>query len=424
MKMRKELNNKGFSLVELLIATMILGIVVVPLLHSFVVSAQTAARSGKLGDAVLASENIAEGVEAVTISELFNTSNISNYIPGASGQQLYKLEGGTYTPLAAGDTPSAPSHLGMQVQAGSSVFNAMVTLDPDVYSTEDDDGLNDMLLADYSNMDAAFVQTRDGDDPDLIAWSNFKVKADTRYGMLWDEASAEPVRTMTLTIDEYKPAVADEQPEAVPAASTLQKVSAKLELDYAYTFRYTEVDEETQESTTETDTIAADTITYELIPQGFSVAGNSPLPNLYLIYYPLYETDSVTNDIIRIENKVALPFKIFLVKQRDSDLRCELQYHASLQQYVPAGTDSGNYAVVYSNIREAFTNRDTQLVGVDYRIYRGNYFSVAGEFGGTEGDLVSKSARDRIFKTTVEIYDSADTTFTTPIHTFHSTKLQ
>ena len=53
MKLRKELNNKGFSLVELLIATIILGIVVAPLLHTFVVSAKTAARGSQLGDAVL-----------------------------------------------------------------------------------------------------------------------------------------------------------------------------------------------------------------------------------------------------------------------------------------------------------------------------------------------------------------------------------
>ena len=33
---RKQLNNEGFSLVELLIAIVILSIIVVPLLHSFI----------------------------------------------------------------------------------------------------------------------------------------------------------------------------------------------------------------------------------------------------------------------------------------------------------------------------------------------------------------------------------------------------
>ena len=38
---KRQLNNEGFSLVELLIAIVILSIIVVPLLHSFVTSART-----------------------------------------------------------------------------------------------------------------------------------------------------------------------------------------------------------------------------------------------------------------------------------------------------------------------------------------------------------------------------------------------
>lgn len=37
---RRQLNNEGFSLIELLIAIVILAIIVVPLLHSFVTSAR------------------------------------------------------------------------------------------------------------------------------------------------------------------------------------------------------------------------------------------------------------------------------------------------------------------------------------------------------------------------------------------------
>ena len=42
---RRQLNNEGFSLIELLIAIVILSIIVVPLLHSFVTSARTNAKS-------------------------------------------------------------------------------------------------------------------------------------------------------------------------------------------------------------------------------------------------------------------------------------------------------------------------------------------------------------------------------------------
>ena len=56
MKMRKELNNKGFSLVELLIATVILAIIVAPLLHSFVTSANTTVKSRQMGNVTLLSQ--------------------------------------------------------------------------------------------------------------------------------------------------------------------------------------------------------------------------------------------------------------------------------------------------------------------------------------------------------------------------------
>jgi prepilin-type N-terminal cleavage/methylation domain-containing protein len=69
MKMRKELNNKGFSLVELMIATVILAIIVAPLLHSFVTAAHTTVKSRQMGDATLASENIAEAVEVAPLKE-------------------------------------------------------------------------------------------------------------------------------------------------------------------------------------------------------------------------------------------------------------------------------------------------------------------------------------------------------------------
>ena len=84
-KMRKELNNKGFSLVELLIATVILAIIVAPLLHTFVTAATTTVRSQKMGDATLASENLAETVEATDLYTLLN----ENSFPTAASKALY-----------------------------------------------------------------------------------------------------------------------------------------------------------------------------------------------------------------------------------------------------------------------------------------------------------------------------------------------
>jgi len=409
MKMRKELNNKGFSLVELLIATVILAIVVAPLLHTFVTAASTTARSRQLGDATLLSENIAETVEATPLTQLFNEPDPGKYFAGAATKNLYSYSGGTYT-LGADPAVTDCYYLGVQgVQAGSSTFNAMITLDASAYRTAAGDGINDVAITDYSNMDAVYAQSRDADDPDALGWASFQDKANALHSD-WSQASARPVRTMTLEVTEVD-----------------EKVFARLHFDYRYSYRYTVVDDLTGEITTHSGSLDSDTISYDLLAQGYSLASNGgKLPNIYVIYYPLYGEDAVTNDIIKIENKIVEPFNLFLVKARGDDLTGEPQYHASVEQYVPAGTDQSKFAVIYSNIREDLSNslNHSPLTGVNYRIYRGDFFSRVGYFAGEHGDLVSKTDRNRIFEVTVDIFDAADTTFTTPIHTFKSTKLQ
>lgn len=411
MKMRRELNNKGFSLVELLIATVILAIVVAPLLHTFVTAANTTARSRQMGDATLVSKNIAEKVEASTLSDLFNEPDPSKHFAGATAKKLYKYSGGVYS---EGADPAVTDcyYLGVKgVQAGSSTFNAMITFDAGAYRTADPNtySINDVAVTDYSNMDAVYAQSQDADDPDALGWASFVDKANALHSD-WSQASAKPVRTMTLEVTEVD-----------------EKIFARLHFDYEYSYRYTEIDDVTGEATTHSGTLDSDTISYDLLAQGYSTALNGgKLPNIYVIYYPLYGDDAVSNDIIRIENDIAEPFNLFLVKARGADLSDEPQYHATVEQYLPSGANQSDFAVVYSNIREDLSNslNNTPLTGVSYRIYRGQFFSRTGYFAGEHGDLVSKTDRNRIFEVTVDLYAADDTDFTTPIHTFRSTKLQ
>ena len=410
MKMRKELNNKGFSLVELLIATVILGIVVTPLLHSFVTAASTTVRSRQIGEATLLGENVAELVETTALNDL-DVLFDDPYFNGVTND-TYSL-----------DTSTGIYSLSAQnVRTGSSAFNVKITVDPSAYQTGT--GINDVKISDYSNMDAIFAQSLDVDNPDLLSWSDFQREADRIHeNGEWEASTVEPVRTMTLDITED---------------TSTGKINVVLNMDYSYTYSYTFFDEETGASVGATNTITVGPYRYDLMSQGFSPATNGRLPNIYVMYYPLYESGRV-NDIIKINNMVggvAQPFKIFLVKEAADDPYLESKedaYNATLEQYVPAGTPESNYAVVYSNIRENLKNERNLRDQVTYLIYRGNYFSVKGRFGGDNpsndpdykgGDLVSKTERNRLFDVTVEIFDAKDDSFTTPIHTAHATKLQ
>ena len=413
MKMRKELNNKGFSLVELLIATVILAIIVAPLLHSFVTSANTTVKSRQMGNVTLASENIAEVVEVASWRDLRSErTDADTYFAGATEKALYSYDGSTYTKT----TYSAEDdcyYLGVKgIQAGSSTFNAMIKLDADEYGAGGEVNINDVKLADYSNMDAVYAQSRDADDPDSLGLASFQSNANDAYSDWWLPSGTQPVRTITLEVTQQRN----------------NKIYASVTFQYRYKFYYnvTETVNGVEEVNAYPAELSSDPIRYELLSQGFATDGNK-VPNIYLMYYPIYGDDGEINDIIQIRNRIAKPFKLFLVKERGDDLSDELDYKATVAQFLPSTLGEGDApAMIYSNIAEDLSNdlNRAPLLGVNYRIYTGNYFSRPGDFEGEHGDLVSKSGRNRMFEVTVQLFDAADDTFTTPLHTFRSTKLQ
>ena len=409
MKMRKELNNKGFSLVELLIATVILAIIVAPLLHSFVTAANTTVKSRQMGDVTLASENIAEAVEAAPLTELLSSGvSASKYFAGATGKSLYSYDGSTYTEITNPSTANC-YYLGVQgVKAGSSTFNAMIKLDANEYRNGSS-GINDVDLTDYSNMDAVYAQGMVASNPDDLSLADFR----TQVASYPNYRYSDPIRTITLEVKEG----VDEDGDPTG------KIHALLYFDYEYTVHY-ELEDDEGNPVPYTVTIETEQLPEDLLTQGYDPALNGGrLPNIYVMYNPLYGDRGETNDIIRIENKIQQPFKVFLVKERGANLSEDNHYAASVAQYVPTGTDPEDCAIIYSNINENL-NTGTELSTVNYRIFTGNYFSRQGYFAGEHGDLVSKTDRNRMFEVTVQLFDAADTTFTTPLHTFRSTKLQ
>ena len=99
MRRNSKVNNKGFSLVELIVTIAILAIVVAPLLNAFVISARTNAKAREKLYVTTIAENLMEGIEQLSLDELayqFNypnqafdlvtSSNISK-VPGAEGEE-------------------------------------------------------------------------------------------------------------------------------------------------------------------------------------------------------------------------------------------------------------------------------------------------------------------------------------------------
>ena len=70
MKKRIQQNNEGFSLIELIIAVVILAFVVAPILGAFVSSARTNGKSQRVLSATTAGQNIMEEVKGTALKTL------------------------------------------------------------------------------------------------------------------------------------------------------------------------------------------------------------------------------------------------------------------------------------------------------------------------------------------------------------------
>lgn len=140
---RKLLNDRGLSLVELLIAIAILGIIAAPLLHAFVTSAHIARKSYDLGEVTLAAQNAAEQLEADTVANIAKTA---------------RADGDKYVYTIAGVNGK---------------YDAVITLDPTAqYAAE-----NAVDVTQYTPMDAVFSQSGGATDPDDEGQSLLNVQA-------------------------------------------------------------------------------------------------------------------------------------------------------------------------------------------------------------------------------------------------------
>lgn len=75
MKMAAK-QNKGFSLIELLVAITILAIIAVPIMHGFVTGARTNAKARRVEQATEVAQNVMEDIKAKSLEELLAGDNV------------------------------------------------------------------------------------------------------------------------------------------------------------------------------------------------------------------------------------------------------------------------------------------------------------------------------------------------------------
>lgn len=400
----KKQNNRGFSLVELLIAITILAIVVVPLLHVFLTSADTAAKSRRLRDANKAAQNAVELLQTNSLTTILGANNSAEQETWV--HELFGAENAlAEVVLDADNKDNGVRTLTLDnVQYGGSAYDLRVNFDPTAYQTAGD--FNGTQLTQYTSMDAVYPVADEADGTELAAALT---------------PNALNVRLKNRTVKLVISAAGDEDNPVVSVTATT-------------TFQYTYTIENAATGTMQTMTHEMSTSS-NLLPAGYTVASGSEL-SVYLFMNPGYTNTGRTNvlssarmgdqDDIQIENRNNLPCKVFIIKENQNQAAERSTYKATVDLAEnhtawPEGED-GFVTRIYSNLAQSKTGMTLPQVRYQQRL---NQTARGNKQMEVSTELVDQQIENRFYNVTVQVFDADTTDYnTSPLTTLQATKLQ
>ncbi len=366
--------NAGFSLVELLLAVIILAIIVVPLLHGFITSARMNGRAKQTQRATTVAQDIMEGLKAYDIEELkaqFNAPADGFYvmnpkiIHGSIEEDYFKKtvtgnedEDVSYEHVGEDDVPDGIYYFSLEdVRLRGSAYDVLIRIDATNYMdgnlTVDgnseyrhDNAFNNANMASPGSV----IKGKDGNYAQS-AWQNYNAAQEVWKDSDWEGSldvegpeipftfqtfknqGGKVTRTITLTLEDGG---TDEEGNPCCAA----------EIAFAYECTYQG----------ETKTFYGG-FSDKPVPCGDKIPEGG---NIYLFYYPLYGGGDIV-DKIEIRNTTAGTYTVYLIKQIDSVTNARLsdfQLKTAEDKYQPSVNITGDV--------EIRTNLGTNLVGAAY----------------------------------------------------------
>lgn len=402
-------NNKGFSLLELLVAVAVLAIIVIPLLHSFVTAAKTNAKAKKIMEATTAGQNVIEEVKSADFSD-YVADAVKATIPlsdtdttprkDSEGRTLYQYTKEVYPVVVNGRQ-----------------FRAVVNFNPYDYSTPESGVVED---TDYNSK--------------LFSNLSSLSKANNAF-YIQDEAEE---------INAAKEIDADNYEDVLESMS--RKIVFRVEHNAATTVSRVLV------SVTYTDERPAPDGTGRsycpLVDQEIysnSMELSNTLSNLFICYYPMYNNSSAATptETIEIDNTSNYKLGVYLVKQTGRDNISPDPYALTRGNYAvnlkvveggrtltKAGEEGGAaVADVVTSVTTNLTYENSVLsqVKLDYdaggQILPAGY-SAADMLDLEAGDLTRKASAVRMYSVTIKVYDEDDTSYEKVLTTIEGTKMQ
>ncbi len=276
MKISK--NNKGFTLIEVIIGIAILGIIAGPLFMTFTSSMRTASRTQEISDAMVLAENIAEQLETADMDAVINSNEILE-------QTITEDDKIIKTKLNYGN-----------FESGFENYQVIITLD----TTSEYQEINEQAISQYTAIDLLLKQPEGDFNPDNKAEEKIIEEIIEEEEIYLEEGQAPPSivpheRTIIVTIEENG-----------------DKLEANLEFEYRYKYGY------------RTKSYVDDN--YSGMFSASSIDEEGEIPSLYFIYQPWAEVtaENEVKDRIEIVNEWGKPLNVFLVSNGEAKKAIEI----------------------------------------------------------------------------------------------------
>lgn len=385
--------NKGFTLVEVLIAITILAIIVTPLLHAFVTASRTNAKAKQLMKATTLAQNVMEELKANSLEEVarqFNSSSTTSYtdkvsVVGIADKYYEAIEDATGFVEATTSENELPG-----VSANSSIRTGST---PEGDFVGQASGEYHFMLENVTRESAKFdialhITKNAANGTHSLTSINAMNEPDCGYyeQSLSDENAivqfdtairAYPNSLGTLTQSEIRDAM--ERTITIDINSVSNNETVKITYDYEIPSGYT-LDEDRYYS--ESVTIFDNYLSGE------------KLKAVYLYYKPLYE--GVGRDIIKVVNEDNLEVDVYLVKVKGegySDYN-DVNYTPTIKLQETVATNGKSNALLCTNINKT-TGFSYSVLGSDLRFT----------------DLGNVQSTDCFYDIEIEVFKHGDTPF-------------
>lgn len=379
-------DNRGLTLVELMVGVTILAIIVVPLLHTFVVGAATEARSRTFGNATQAAQNLIEQIQATDPDSILNNATMV-----ATGATYYTYNGTEYSPIDPATTkaPTISSlpkayYIGIpNYTYGGSAFDALITLEVQNESANS----NDVVIG--NQMDALLNMSQ--------ADANAVLELKTQCGDLVEKPDQEltvSLLTRSITLNVSRSGTASPYTYEIDAVFDYSAINipctATGKTGTFFSFN------DTEQSSASVASIANST-------------DGSPVLSAFLFFDGYYRSN-MSNETIDINNPTGSDINFFLVNTHTGAMPTTYGAQVTYRNQIFNGSEPVN-KLVFTNLPAA---------KVTYTAWKDTLTPASSS---VTGYLVEEKALSRKFNVIINLYNTGSNFTGTPILTIDSTRL-